>query len=417
MSASCVSFRSECDNEYAVDSRGSFQKINKQNRRPQYRRSNTPPGSVNGIHRRRSSRWTWGHGRASQSQNLRAFAGCIAAMVALCASAANAEVLLVGGTNVNFVTVEAAGNAANTNGRGAVGYDFNIQEMEVTNAQYVTFLNSVDPTGSNTLGLYNSSMTSSFRGGILNSGSTNGARYLSKNEFANRPVNFVSWNDAARFVNWVATSGTSTETGAYQMSSSTPNTRLAGAKFWLPSQDEWYKAAFYNPTSSSYNLYATGSSVNGSSPALTVGTLSGSSSVITNPSATTVVYANNGVAIGLTAAVGTSGGKSSFGAFDMNGNVWELTDTSGSAGQVLMYGGGYGQALSVLSATSVANNLSVSRSTYENQGVGFRIAAVAVPEPSTLVMLAGGASLFAVMWGKRRKSDLASAVSTAAAQE
>jgi len=401
MSASMVSFRSECDIDYAVESRGSFEKISKQNHRPSYRRSSSP-GSVNGIHRRRGSRWTWGHGRGARMQNVRAFARCVVMAVAgLCAAAAQAGTIAI-----DMVYVGNPSNSADTNGRGSVGQDFKIGKYEVTNSQYVAFLNAVDPTGSNTLGLYNSAMNTSIRGGITATGTVTGSTYATKSGFASRPVNFVSWMDAARFVNWVQT-GTTTETGAYDVAGSTPTARLSTAKYFLPTQDEWYKAAYYNPSLTSYNLYATGTSVNPTSPALTIATLSGTNpatnATVTNPSATTVVYANNGVAVGNTANVGSAGSKSSYDAFDMNGNVFEFTQTAGSsAGQVWMYGGGYGQSLAAMARTNSGNRVSVDYTTYENQGAGFRIAAV--PEPSTLVMLAGGASVFAVMCGRRRKS-------------
>src|SRR5262245_56831327 len=51
-------------------------------------------------------------------------------------------------------------------GVGSVGYDFRIGKYEVTNFQYVEFLNGVHPTGANSLELYSSSMASDSRGGI-----------------------------------------------------------------------------------------------------------------------------------------------------------------------------------------------------------------------------------------------------------
>jgi len=40
-----------------------------------------------------------------------------------------------------------------------IDYDFRTGKHEVTNAQYAEFLNGVDTTGANALGLYKSSMT------------------------------------------------------------------------------------------------------------------------------------------------------------------------------------------------------------------------------------------------------------------
>ena len=44
-------------------------------------------------------------------------------------------------------------------GFGAVPYAYNIGTYDVTNSQYVEFLNAKDPTGDNPLGLYNSNMS------------------------------------------------------------------------------------------------------------------------------------------------------------------------------------------------------------------------------------------------------------------
>jgi sulfatase modifying factor 1 len=402
-----ITFRSESEANYAAEDRGSFEKIARQNRRPQYRRSGTAPGSVNGMHRRRQTRWTWGHGRGARLENLRAIARCIVAATAtmLATSAVAAPI------SIDFVNVGNAGNASNTNGRGAVAYDFKIQDSEVTNAQYVAFLNSVDPNGTNPNGVFNTNMGTNARGGIVNTGTTPGSIYSAKVGFEQRPVNFVSWNDAARFVNWIQTGGTSTETGTYDLAGATPTDRLPGARFWLPSQDEWYKAAYYNPATTSYNLYATGTNVNPSAPDLTVGNLTGLLSpngAILNPSPTTVNYANSGLAAGTVANVKSAGSSSSFGAFDMNGNVWEFTDTASNGTQVLMYGGGYGQALSVMGALSTTNNLPVSISTYENQGAGFRIAAV--PEPSTIAMVITGAIVCGGLRVRRRVANSRAAI-------
>ena len=66
---------------------------------------------------------------------------------------------------MDWSLVGNAGNAADpTTGIGAVDYEYRIGTYEVTNAQYAAFLNSVDPTGSNTLGLYNSFMAGNLGG-------------------------------------------------------------------------------------------------------------------------------------------------------------------------------------------------------------------------------------------------------------
>jgi formylglycine-generating enzyme required for sulfatase activity len=81
------------------------------------------------------------------------------------------------------------------------------------------------------------------------------------------PVNSVSWYDSLRFVNWLhngqlsgAQDGTTTEDGAYTFSGATSvGSRNAGATIFLTSEDEWYKAAYYDAVSTSYFDYPVGS--------------------------------------------------------------------------------------------------------------------------------------------------------------
>jgi len=86
--------------------------------------------------------------------------------------------------------------------------------------------------------------------------------------------------------------------------------------------------------------------------------------------------------------VGTNGGASAYGAFDMSGNVREWNDLTGAAGSSRGLRGGYwNNSVSILSSTvSLADPASD-----ENPFNGFRLASsVAVPEPSTWAMgLAG----------------------------
>jgi len=91
-------------------------------------------------------------------------------------------------------------------------------------------------------------------------------------------VVWVDYNDAMRFCNWLhngqpagAQDNSTTEDGAYTL---TPEAIIAnsivrnpGARFWLPSDDEWYKAAYHQPFEadgdpSDYWLYPTRSNDN-----------------------------------------------------------------------------------------------------------------------------------------------------------
>lgn len=95
-------------------------------------------------------------------------------------------------------------------------------------------------------------------------------------------------------------------------------TRNAGAHIVLPSENEWYKAAYYNPNSSSYFLYGTGSS----STPLAAGPLAFPK------------LANYQNAVGDLTAVGAyTGTTSPYGAYDMAGNVYQWNEAliSGSS--------------------------------------------------------------------------------------
>lgn len=77
----------------------------------------------------------------------------------------------------------------------------------------------------------------------------------------NKPIGYISWGDAARFANWLTNgqptgmqgAGT-TETGSYTLNGAMTNTALqavtrnANARYVVPTENEWYKAAYYDPT-------------------------------------------------------------------------------------------------------------------------------------------------------------------------
>ncbi len=163
-------------------------------------------------------------------------------------------------------------DSQNPNGVGAVGYTYRIGTTEVTNVQYVEFLNAV--AANDVFGLYDSYMTDKTWGGIVRSGTPGNYRYSVKpavpsgtNTYAydDKPVDEVTWFDALRFTNWLhngqpvgAEDTTTTEDGAYTFSGATTvSSRNAGARWFLPSEDEWYKAAYYDPNATTYYDYPT----------------------------------------------------------------------------------------------------------------------------------------------------------------
>ena len=171
----------------------------------------------------------------------------------------------------NFVTVGNLANAADTDTTyGAVSYSYSLGKFQVTNDEYCAFLNSQAKL--DTKALYNASMNSDTeRGGIVRGGSPGSYFYVSKMNHGNKPVNYVNWIDSARYCNWLhngATDTSDTENGAYTINPLGSVARNAGAKYWIPSENEWYKAAFYDPAASNYYLYSTQNNSAPSSPVL-----------------------------------------------------------------------------------------------------------------------------------------------------
>lgn len=156
---------------------------------------------------------------------------------------------------------------------GGVGYEYGIGEFAVTVAQYVTFLNTVDPHGKNLHDLYNDDMSPTVwpkYGSIRYSPEAATAQHYSVAypEWANKPFNFGDFRRAIRFVNALSngtilsrtksSSGSfkyitykvrlspNTEHGMYDLSNPA-TTRSRSSGFVLPSNNEWVKAAYYDP--------------------------------------------------------------------------------------------------------------------------------------------------------------------------
>ncbi len=174
--------------------------------------------------------------------------------------------------SLTFVTVGNPGNPPDpSTGYGSVDYVYRISKYEITNTDYAAMLNDVaaseDPhnlyniyMGYPKWGPLNNKHVQS--GGIIRKGKKGNYSYYVISGYENKPVLFVSWRDAARFVNWLMTGNT--ESGTYDTSTfggelekrTDQDVHTQDAICWLPTNDEWYKAAYYDGNGS-YWLYAT----------------------------------------------------------------------------------------------------------------------------------------------------------------
>lgn len=319
-------------------------------------------------------------------------------------------------TPASWVTVGDPGNAADTTGApnpaGAVAESFRIMKFEFQNSQYAAFLNAVAAT--DPYSLYNTSMGSDARGGITRSGSSGSYTYSVRSNMGDKPVNFVSWFDAARVANWLhnGQGSGSTETGAYTLvggqTSGTAPARNNNATFYIPTENQWYKAAYYKggSTNAGYWDYATQSDTTPTavSAGLTgIGSAGGTGNFANFYNYEyTVIW--NGIRGNVT-TVGSNGGPSYYGAFDMGGNVREYNDRTGATASF--------RGLRGSSFHDFPHNLSSAARTFDDASVeamdiGFRLAtstAEPIPEPGTwaaAALLAGGAAI--VRWRRRRIS-------------
>ena len=286
-------------------------------------------------------------------------------------------------SGISFVTVGDAGNAADaTTGYGAVGYKFQIQKFEFTNAEYVEFLKAVG--GSNPNGIYSSSMAIDPRGGIRQSGDSPNFTYAVKANMGDKPVNYVRWFEAARVANWLhngrSTNPALLETGAYTLNnavSGTGFTKNAGATYWIPSENEWYKAAHYKGggVSAGYWAYPTKSD---SDPTFVTANSTGVGSAGLGSTANSINGNNeadwNGQDGNVT-TVGSNGGPSAYGTYDMGGNVWEWDDEVFEGSYRVFRGGGWNNV------ANEARSAAAAATSPDNRvnSVGFRLARSSVP--------------------------------------
>ena len=299
--------------------------------------------------------------------------------------------------NMEFVTIGNPFNTADTSGdpnpAGSVGYVYGIGRFEVS----IGMINK-----------YNENF------GIANS------LVITPNiDGTNKPIRNASWNEAARFVNWLNTSKGGF--AAYKFTTTGVNEDIAlwdpvldpfdydplnkfrskRATYVLPSYNEWYKAAYFDPNKpggAGYWIYPTGS--NTAPTAVPFGTQTG-----------TAVYLGGGGLGDGPADVDSAGGLSPYGVMGMGGNVleWEesaynLQNDAGNAWRASR-GGHWNDS----GAGPLGSGWRISPVPPNSKLRGFRVAMVTptggeVPEPTSLTIFGLGA--LGMAYRARRKAKV-----------
>ena len=285
---------------------------------------------------------------------------------------------------IDFTEIGNPNNSADSTGFGSVGYNYRIGTYEISQNQ-------------------------------LSNAVASGLSHVTAGAWSgDKPAANMSWFESAAFVNWLNTSkgfqaayNLTWSGSAWSMAlwtSGNPGYNASNqyrnslAQYFLPSENEFYKAAFGKIDGSGYFLYPTAS--NTAPTAVTSGTNSG-----------TAVYNQGWVPPG-PASVYQAGGSSSYGTMGQGGNIQEWQESSinglnNNTGDNRMVRGGYWYG-----ASSDALDSS-TRSSYgpttDIVNLGFRVASAslapapaAVPEPGTYA--AGAILLLLAVWHHRRRA-------------
>lgn len=265
---------------------------------------------------------------------------------------------------IEFVTIGNPGNPPDTNPNpaGAVPYKYRIGKYEVSE-QMIDKANSLGALG----------ITKDTRG-------------------PDTPATSITWHEAARFVNWLNTSTLSVPAYKFDINGSfhlwqptdpgydaSNHYRNSLAKYFLPSLNEWHKAAYYDPVAGVYYDYPTGSdSLPDGIDFLGDMTFS----AVFNDGAFNA-HPNDIMNVGLLSPFGTAA---------QGGNVAEWEETAfdrinnGAAEQRSDDGGAWRDGSNILAAWQTGIGLPPS---FQSDFIGFRIGSV-IPEPSAIVLFEMG---------------------------
>lgn len=298
----------------------------------------------------------------------------LALATAICLSTAAADTFGSGANafGIDFEFIGDPGNAPDANGRGQVADDFRISTLEISTAQ----------------------VAKAVAGGLehVDAGAWSG----------DQPAAFATWFEAAAFVNFLNTERGFNEAydltwtgdawtmalwsvGESWSSGALNRYRHKDAHYFLPSEDEWYKAAYSKGAEGGYWAYTTASDTE-------------PSPVASGTAALTAVFGEQSAPAG----VALSGGSGPYGTRGQGGNIaewmegaWDGLNDDPDENRVARGGDWFGPVGDLESSYRAIN-----APTYESDLLGFRVASV--PEPSTVLLLAVAALAVVALRHRRR---------------
>ncbi len=167
-------------------------------------------------------------------------------------------------------------------------------------------------------------------------------------------------------------------------------TRNTGATYFIPTENEWYKAAYYDPTlnggAGGYWTYP----IKSNSPPVNILSATGTNNAnywnVTDTDPTNF----------LTPVGAFADSPGPYGTYDMGGDVWQWNEAKVSGvyrgvrgGSFAGYGGNLGSFVRVGDTP-----------TSEDIDVGFRVASI--PEPGSIILLVAGAIAGLICWRRWR---------------
>lgn len=280
---------------------------------------------------------------------------------------------------IEWVVIGHPRNPTMADGRGGVSQVYRISKYEITNWQYSIFLNRVarrDPHH-----LYDTKMQTEPCGGIDRLIEDGECHYKVRDGFGSLPVVYVSYLSAMRFANWMHNGhqSTETETGAYDLlKKETP--RLPTAQYWIPTENEWIKAAYFDPMKGDHGGYWRYPSRTDDVPvALATSTILGTHLMPRHglPSSADLVWYSQGTSVLLPGDPWT-GTPSPLGTLHQGGNVAEWVDgflDFGHEGRLqITHGGGWDSPTESLTS----GKIELHPRSFVSATIGFRIASKAL---------------------------------------